>query len=231
MTTQAEYMSLVRNKLYDLNIHRFSDEALRQWINEAASDVARRTQCLRTTGTITGVASTQGYIPTFTDIIAIHAVKFIPDGGTFEYDLEYFDYKPLMNMAYGGLSISEGRPFLYWTEGYPPNLQINLYPTPSEAGDIVVHYYKTFAKLATADSTDANTDLDFPNGWESLLVNFAVAEGLLSDRDNRHQTYRDLYEQQLGGFNETSIRYNDNAGQITPNTHLLGNYELYGWGY
>lgn len=221
MTTQANFLTAIRRKLYELNADRFPDTFLRSWLNDAADDAAARTQCLRTTGNITAVAGTQLYTPSFTDILAVHAVKYVPTGSTFEYDLEYQDYKAASQLNWSGLANSEGRPQLYWTWGYPPSLQIGLYPTPSEAGTITLHYYKTFTKLATESTADQAVELGFPGGWDRMLVNYVVAEALLSDQDARHSVYRELYEQQLAGLNDTAIRFTDNMGAVAVGRSLV----------
>lgn len=217
MTTQAEFLTKVRRRLYELNANRFSDEMLRDWLNDACDDASRRTQCLRTDGTIALSADQQNATPSFEDILAVHAVKFTPTASpNTDYELEYYDYHSAAQVAWNGLNNSSGRPSIFWMQGFPPALEFWVYPTPSEAGTLTVHYYRTFTKLSVEDDTDAAVELGFPSGWDDMLVAYVMAEALLSDRDQRHQTYRDLYEQRLGAFADTTIRYTDQTGTYMP---------------
>lgn len=229
MTTQAEMMNKVRRKLYELKGNRITDEFLRDWINDACDDAATRTQCLRTSSTTPAVAGTQQYA-TPVDLLSIHAVDYKATSNTQVIPLEYRDYKNAASVAWGGLNSHPGAPALFWTWGAPPLLTVHLYPIPIEAGTLTYHYYKTFDKLAVDTSVDAATELPFPPGWDEMLVNFAVSEGLLSDRDNRHQIYRDRYEAKLTGLADTSIRFTDQGGVIT-NTNSWVPQHLWDWDF
>ena len=57
-----------------------------------------------------------------------------------------------------------------------------LYPTPSYAGTISLHYYR----LPTAPSSDSDT-LDLPVGWEDCAYLYAEYLALRRDRDPRWQ--------------------------------------------
>ena len=48
MATQATYLTNIRNKLDETTSGQWSDAELRTWINEAARDIARRTESLQT---------------------------------------------------------------------------------------------------------------------------------------------------------------------------------------
>lgn len=229
MTTQLEMVTKIRRKTYEATAARYSDAMMRDWLNDACDDAARRTQCLRTTDTIAVVSGTNQYNAP-ADLLSLHAISLRNTGGYRDIELDYADYKNVASAGWGGLNDTEGTPALFWTWGFPPTMQITLYPTPSETGTLTLRYYQTFTKLAVDTAADDATQLPFPPGWDDMLVNFAVSEALLSDRDQRYEEYRARYESALTGFADTSVRFSDQAGQITPQGGMVPSW-LYEFDY
>lgn len=223
MATQAEMIMKCRRKLYEMNSGRFADSMFRDWINEACDDAARRTQCLRENASIVAVNGTQTYAAPV-NLLSLHSVRYQATGSNRTTELEYQDYKNAASVGWGSLTSALGTPETYWTWSFPPTLEIHVYPTPAQGGTLLLHYYKTFDQLAVEDDTDADTVLPFPPGWDDMLADYVIAEGLLSDRDLRHSTYRDRYEARLGGFADTTVRFSDQAGSVA-----VGNGYLPEW--
>lgn len=222
--TQAVIENEIRRKLNSLTLRRWAQEDIFIWINEGIDDVARRTEALRAKQTITIPNGTQE-VTGPTDAVRVHMVQFQPDNQSAKYDLQYMDVKSTSSIAWTSIGSAEGRPAMFWTWGYPPNLTINVYPTPSESGTLIVHYYRLPAPL-TIDGTNASTSIDLPQGWEDLCVDYAVYQAMLSDGDMRWSNYKDLYEQKLTGLSDAAIRFVDQAGMIDTGNSLVP-YWLY----
>lgn len=210
--TQAQILSRIRRKLFEGTAARFTDETLREWINEGVGEIVRRTECQRTYATIPAVAGTQEY-PGFNNTVRIHAVNYTSTSSGRSYDLEYNDYKSVASVAWTTLATAEGTPSIYWTWGSPPGLTIGLYPTPSQAGTIGVHYYR-FATPLAINGSAAATSVDVPQGWEDLIIEYAVIEAMISDRDERYAIYQEKFEKKLSALQDASVRFNDQAGVI-----------------
>lgn len=225
MTTQAVFVRRVRRKLNELNADRFPDSHIKEWLNEAADDAARRTWCLRAESTVAVIANQQEYSNTPSDLLSLNAVQYTPTANpNAAYPLQYIDRQSLHLLTGTNINSAPGGPGIYWTWGFPPELAVSLYPIPTEAGSITLFYYKTFAPLDTETTADEATDLPFPGGWDSMLINYCVSEALLSDKDSRNTEYRQFYEQALTGLAETATRFVDQGGIITPSGSHVPSY-------
>lgn len=226
--TQAALDNEIRRKLNSLSTRRWQYEDVYVWINEGVDDIARRTEALRAKATVSISAGTQE-VTGPTDAVRIHMVQYNATGQTTKYDLVYKDVKSMSSIAWTTLSSAEGRPAAFWTWGYPPNLMIDVYPIPSQTGTLTIHYYRLPVPLSLTGS-DANTSVDLPQGWEDLVVDYAVYQALLSDADPRWTNYKDMYEQKLTALSDAAIRYVDQVGMIDTGSALVPSW-LYSFDY
>jgi len=73
------------------------------------------------------------------------------------------------------------------------------------------HYYR----LPSDDVlTDPTQEIELPQGWEELAVDYAVYQAMLQDGDDRWQAYKALYDEHLSDLTVTAIRFNDQAGMM-----------------
>lgn len=220
--TQAQVATEARNKLYELGADRFTNAMLYIWINEGVADAVRRTECNRATDTQAVVSGTQEY-PGPDDAVRVHMVTYTATGSDRVSPLEYNDYQVVTSQAWTSLTSAQGTPEIFWTWGYAPALTIGLYPTPSLAGTLSVHYYRFATPLAT-DGSAASTSIDVPQGWEDAIVDYVVRQAFIADRDERYKVFNDDYERKLAALLETAIRYTDQAGVISTATGGIPRY-------
>ena len=141
----------VRRRL-DENTARFwADEDLNDWINEGAREVARRAEVLQHTSTINAVGGVQQYsLPN--DTYRVHRVEWSRDG-TQSTTLEYRDFNSMDEVWWSSQRTSRGDPYWFTMWGFPPQLNLIVYPTPDVniASAFKVFYYR-LPGLALADA-------------------------------------------------------------------------------
>lgn len=231
--TQAEAMLQVRSRLDEPSSVYWTDQDLRIWINDIARDLARRTESLRGTYSQAAVAGTRAYTPMWTATTQpyrIYRVEYTPTGQTTSYPLEYRD--PNAADAIWGLAQNQtqGIPAIWTSWGAPPSISIQVYPTPSVAGTILIWYYRLPTILATADTSDQNDTIDLVEGWEDVLVDGVEYKAKRRDGDQDWQAAKQEYEQHIEAMMEATLRFTDAAGAVTtPAGGYIPNW-LYGDG-
>ena len=213
METMTALTTRLRAKLDEVTAAHWLDSQLQQWIYDGAKDACRKSECLRDTyNGLTIVAGTQSYNLTATgikDLIRIHRVTYKQVGETEHYPLDYADFNSLDSMSW--TTANQSRPMLYGTWGFPPNLSIVLYPAPADAGTLTISYYRLPDSSVIA--TPSN-NVELPQGWEEIAVDYAVWQALLQDGDDRWQAYKAIYDEHLADLTITAIRFNDQAGMM-----------------
>ena len=107
MATQATYLTNIRNKLDETTSGQWSDAELRAWINEAARDIARRTESLQTYEEINVSADTQEY--TVNDgCLRVHRVEWRPTASSNVYPLEYRDFNSMDAVWWASQTTAKG---------------------------------------------------------------------------------------------------------------------------
>jgi hypothetical protein len=215
--TQAEAITEVSTyRLDDSANARFTAAMVRTWINDGMVDIARRTECLRASSTISvtaDVATVTGPV----DCIRIHRAEYYPTGSDLRYPLEYRDFNQ-MDVLWGvNQNISTAIPAYYTTWGFPPTLTIRLAPVPAVAGSLLVYYYRLPAELATANTNDASTVLDLPTGWHDLVLDYVEAMAYRADRrPDRYQEAWARYLENLQAMVAATERFTDAPTYMVP---------------
>jgi hypothetical protein len=232
MVTQAEAVTKVRERLDETTAATWTNEQLRGWINEAMRDVARLSETIQSTATITITSTdiTNGVQEWTLDgtTLRVYRVEYKPTGQTNVYPLEYGDFNNLDAVWWTRKTISTGTPQMFTLWGYPPQLKIVLYPKPALAGTLTVYYYKVPADLAT-DGTAAATTLSVPNGWEDLVYEYVTYLALRRDRDPRWQEAKQAYDEKLAAMVDLTARWSDQSGSITPSGSMLPDWLIHGY--
>lgn len=220
MVTQAQTLTMVRQRLDEPTSTYWTDTDLRQWINEITSEVARRSESLRASFTQTVVAGTAAYSPNWTtgpvtdQPIRLYRCEFTPTGSNQTYPLEFRD-RNAMDDVWGTLQNTEGTP-CYWTSwGYPPAITLQLFPNPSLAGSLRIDYYRAARLLSTDTTDDAAVELDIPSGWDDVIVDGVEYKALRRDSDPRWTEAKQLFEQNIEGLSEAALRFTDAMPVIT----------------
>ena len=220
MATLGDVRTLVRDRLDEATPRRWQNDQLNRWINEAARDVARRTECLHANGTVAVVAGVQQVsLATLTDIIRINRVEWKNTGESTIRSLEYRDFNNLDSVWWDQQAITRSKPSYFTLTGYPPALTLVLYPTPSAGGTLKVWYWK----LPTAAASD-NSRIDIPEGWHDTIADYAEYKALRKDADPRWKEAFEIYKDNLEAINEVSRRYTDQNTVITPEVPHLASW-------
>ena len=233
MVTQAEALTKVRDRLDETTAATWTDAQLRGWINEAVRDIARLSETIQSTATITITSTdiTNGVQEWTLDgtTLRVYRVEYKPTGQSNVYPLEYGDFNNLDAVWWTRKTVSTGTPQMFTLWGYPPQLKIVLYPKPALAGTLTVYYYKVPADLATSTTADASTTLSVPNGWEDLVYEYVTYLALRRDRDPRWQESKQAYVEKLAAMVDLTARWSDQSGSITPSGSMLPDWLIHGY--
>lgn len=199
--------TMVRDRLDELVPAFWTEEQIRRWINEGCQDIARRSQTLQTSSTISAVAGTQSYTLPAT-VLQVNRIEYKRTGDSNVYALEFRENNTMDPIWFLGKTIHRATPTYYTTWGYPPTVTMLLYPTPDAAGTITVYYYKQATQLATDGSADSSS-VDIPQGWEDLLIDYAEYSALRKDGDPTWKDAKSIYEQKLDEFIKLTRQWSD----------------------
>lgn len=212
MATLAEMVATVRARLDEaLGEHQWLDTELKGWINEGVRDVARRTESLQVYDTIAGIAGTHKYtLPT--DIVRATILEWVPDAGQV-FPMQYVPMHAFKQSVPATQEDTQGRPILWTIWGFGPSMELFVYPTPGEAGDFRLYYYRMPADLATDGSDDSDT-LTIPSGWEDVVADYVEYRAKRKDGNQDWTAAKELYDEHLMDLNETAIQWSDQAGTV-----------------
>lgn len=230
--TQAEAITSTRTRLDEPTSRYWDDKDIRRWINEIARDMARRTESLRGTYSQPAVANTAAYTPAFTattNLYRIYSIDFIPTGSTLTYPLEYRDRQGATEV-WGIMQASQGTPAIWTSWGAPPNLSIQVYPSPSQAGTLKLWYYRLPTILAVDTAADSATSVDIVDGWEDVLIDGVEYKAKRRDADSSWTEAKQEYEQHIEAMMEATLRFTESAGMVTSSSGLGVPGWLYGGG-
>lgn len=217
--TQGTYITSVRERLDEPTERFWTDIELRRWINEAARDIARRTETLQEVDPVTIVAGTQQYTLA-ADILRVHRAEFKATGDNNVYPMEYMDYQAMDSLWFTSKTITPGNPRVFTLWGFTPNQNMLLYPTPSRAGVMSIYGFRLPIERATATNADAAAIIELPEGWEDLVVEYVLYQAWLKDGNPNWQAAKQLYDEKLDAMYQMTRRWSDQAGMITSDTGL-----------
>lgn len=220
--TQAQAVTAVRERLDEADSAGWTDVEIRRWINEAVTDIARKTETVQATTTIDVDADDQDHTLPAT-ILRVNRVTFSEDNDGHIYPLEYMDYNAADSIWWADQAITSSRPRIFTTWGYPPTLGLKLYPKPSVNGTLTVYYYAAPAALAT-DGSAASTALSVAEGYLDLILDYAAYKALLRDGNPKWKDHKAIYDENLDNMMAMTRRWSDQAGTVS-----LQGYGLPDW--
>lgn len=216
MTTQAEFIRKSRVRLDELTERAYTDRAIREWINEGARDIARRTESLEDRDTIAAVVGTAEYTLS-TDTIRVHRVEFTPTGDD-TVRLEYVDIKDMDSFGWRQRTLRQDRPYVYSIWGSGRTLKLITFPVPATAGNFTVWFYKLPEALDETALTDMAEHVEIPPAWDDILLDYIEYRALRKDRDPRWQEAKALYDEHSAEMYDNTRRWVDQGGMILPNS-------------
>lgn len=207
----------------DLTQGRFwKDNELVTWINEAARDIARRTETIQNFRSELWTTAGQAKYGMPRDMIRIHRVEFVPSGSNTIYMVTASTYQELDQ--YWGITPQTQRsyPYFYCLWGFPPNVTMQLYPVPSQAGVLNIYYYRLPATMANP------TDIaEIPEGWHDLIPLYCEYVAKRKARDPLWKDAQQLYENSIQMMLDVTRQWHDQSRSITVGTSAIPEW-LYG---
>lgn len=215
MTTQAEFITKSRTRLNESTARQWTEQNLREWINEGARDIARKTETLEDRDTHAAVVGTGEYTLA-SDTIRVHRVEFTPTSSD-TIALEYVDIKDMDNFGWRQRTQSAIYPSLYSIWGSARTLKLIVFPVPSTAGNFTVWFYKTPAALAESSTADAAVHVEIPPSWDDILLDYVEYRAMRKDRDPRWMEAKAIYDENCAQMYDNTRRWVDQGGMVYPN--------------
>lgn len=186
MPTKPDLLMHVRDILDERVATTVQDDQLVRWLNLANRDLARSTQHYQGTSSITMISGTAEY--TLASTILQVELAYYYDGSSYT-PLVARQYEN-MDQYWGDRQNTSGRPALFTTWGYSPNMKIRFFPVPTSNTDTVSLLTR---KLPADLPSDNTTAVDVPTAWWDALVDYCEWYALRKDRDPRWQEARQEY--------------------------------------
>ena len=193
----------VRDRLDEVGARQWSDPQLRRWLYEGAQDIARKTHLLKRTSDIAMTANVYSYtVPNL--CLEVEMAYWVPGGADTRI-------VPMIPRPYGSMDNIRGAypgqgsstPQLYTVWGYAPTLAIEVWPPPY--ANSTLRIYGSYLPVAITYPTGASdlTNLDVPDGYTDVVIDYAEYNALRKDRDPRWQEAKQLYDEKIGVMIET----------------------------
>lgn len=198
------------------NQFRFWSQAeIDVWLNEGARDIARRAESLLVYDTsIAAMPNTARYaLPA--QIIRLHRVEYQPVGSFLVYPLKPKTYDEIDPIAGINPLLQSSYPYYFYMWGYPPNITMQVYPVPSQAGHFNLFYYKMPTPMVNP------TDIcDLPSGWEDLVVTYGEYRARRKARDPLWSEVKNEYEQKVTEHIDVTRQWHDQQRHVITESGL-----------
>ncbi len=215
----------VRSRLDEVTQRFWQDDELNNWINEAARDLARRTETIQQFNTS---VITQPGLPKYPmppDMIRVHRVEFIPVGNTTNvYPVQASTYQEMDQ--YWGITptIQQSYPCFYVLWGTPPSLTMQLYPVPSTIGTLNIYYFR----LPIPAIRDQDL-VEVVEGWQDCVALYCEYVARRKNRDPLWQDAKKLYEETVTLMLDVTRQWHDQSQSIYIGSSAVPQW-LYGGG-
>lgn len=185
----------VRAILDEPTAGQWQQDNLRRWFNEGLRDLARTTRHWKSTATQNATAGTSEYTQPSSILAIEHA--YYDDGSGNLYPLTAAHYESMDNV-WGAHQNRAGRPEFFTTKGSSPALKLKVWPVPTvtHAGPPTSRFQMNTVILPTEMplSGSGGSNLDCPDGWVDLIVDYAEYMALRRNRDPRWQEAWEIYK-------------------------------------
>lgn len=220
--TQAQLLTSIRARMNEATARNWTDAFFRTLINDAAKDIARKTETLEDIDDIAAVISpvTNQYSIN-ADCLRVHMVEFKQTSDDRRQQLEYVDIRNMEAFGWANRSLAQAMPEYYTIWGSGVTLKLTVFPAPSVAGTFYAYYYRLPTVLAT-DGSAANSTVEIPEGWNDVALDYVEFRALRQDRDPRWREAKDIYDENLAQMYDNTRRWVDQPGLIVPNG--IGSY-------
>lgn len=208
--TLTTLLADVRERLDESTANYWDDTALTRWVNEALSDVAKRSETLLATATIAVTAGTTTPYAAPVDCVRINAMEFNATGSNQKYPMKPAT-RQSMESVWGLNQTQLGSyPSFFILWGFSPNITIQLFPIPGQNGTLTVYYYKLPAALSNPGDV-----AQIPEGWQDLIPLYVEAVAKRKDHDQTWSEAMEMYETRLRTLTEQLRHLHDQQEFIT----------------
>jgi hypothetical protein len=213
----------------------YTDRELTDWINDGCRDIARRTEDLANTNTTTPVIVGTAAYALPTDTIRLHRVDFQPTGSTQVYPIEIRNRNEIDQLIGFNPTIQSSYPWVCWLWGTPGNvtfpLTVTFYPVFSTGGTLSLWYFRMPVRIAdpTVDPSQYQTLVETVEGWDDLVVEYAMTRALQKARNPEWQQRKQEYEAQLASMVDVTRQYHDQANRMLGSRERWSMDWLYGF--
>jgi hypothetical protein len=211
----------------------FTDTEITAWINTGLRSVARRAEVLHTLDQSIAIpafapgSSTQ--FPLLNDTVRINRVEFVPTAQQNQIYRVEPSTQNEMDQIWGTYQQNTSSyPRWYVQIGYPGGtgrnaFLIQLYPIPSQPGTLNVYYYREPTPISDpiADPSQYEVTLDIVEGWDDIVVDYAIYKGLQKQRNPEWQVRKQEFEEKLAQMVDVTRRYHDQQSYISYGTNML----------
>jgi len=172
MSTGQNIIDEIRDELQDTTDQSFGDTELLRYINRGAKEFCATTGCYQTSTTINTDNTNFKFTlsSSCTNLVTVFDVEFngIPLSRTFRHEVNY---------EFGASSATPDNTNSWYEFGGVLYIDV-IAPTATGASALTVFYTRTPTDLGAVGET-----FDFPDEWDSAIINYAVARCDHSNRD------------------------------------------------
>lgn len=225
MPTLSEYIVRVRERIGEPTEGFWTNQEIRASVNEAARDIARRSEALVVDATLSISANTATYALPTTVVKVLEPITFTPTGSSYRYPVTPIERHAAITRWGMHQDIGAGTPDTCTTSGYAPNITLLLYPKPATSGTVNYRYAKVPTDLTTTGTNDSST-VDVPGGWEDVAVDYVEWKCWLKRRDREMAAdARERYVSGLAGLTEAGNRQIQVPGSIFGHHEWSGGWD------
>jgi len=175
--TRSEIRSLIRKRLGETTASFWSDTELNSWINDACTDVAFRSKCLKGVNYFTTITGTGEYamsaLVTAATVLSINEVYYLQNGLTWQ-KLEATSRTELDIMNPTWKSTDAGTPQKYYFDREEDIFGLFQKPDTDNAGTSYGQIYYTKAHVDISGDSESP---QVPDYLQPAVVDFVVANG------------------------------------------------------
>lgn len=215
----------------------YTDTMLTSWLNAGLRDLARRNEILFTVDQTIQIPAFNPSLANpgppqyalLNDTVRIYRVEFVPVAQTNQIYRVEPSTQNEMDQIWGTYQQNTSTyPRWYVLLGYPggsgrSTFLIQLYPAASQPGTLNVYYYRQPTKIEdpVANPAALNTTLDVVEGWDDIVVDYAVYKALQRARDPEWQNRKAEYEEKVAQQVDVTRRFHDQQSYISYGTNML----------
>lgn len=214
----------------------YTDTEITEWVNDALRDISRRAEDLITYDTTIAIpaygenpALPAPTYPLPTDVLRINRVEFqVGNDSSQVYPLEASTQSYLDNIWNIDQLSTMSYPAYWCTRGYPGGVGrnlfvIQLFPNPAQFGQLNLFYYRLPTRFPDPVINPAayTQPVDVIEGWDDMIVDFAVMRALIKARNPDWQILQQIYEQKMTNVIDTTRRFHDQAQHLTYDTMIM----------